>query len=460
MPRVNKTFLLAALVLAGCAHDPMAKPKGPAMPGAFSQAGAVADAKWAEAFGDSALLELIAQARKNSPDLAIARARQREATALLASANAGNQPAVSVGAGLESSRISLETGRVPLGVGIPRRTDVGAAGVKASWELDLWGREAAKSKAAEADLRAAKFTTEQADLALSAEVARLWFAVRGAREQLAFLEAEFATRLREMEIIEQTVVAGLLDSDPLSSARLAAAQAKVDEGLGRRRLAAVENALRALIGSAPGVQLPVAKGSAAMPAFGAGVPSELLLRRPDLAAAAERIDAALSREGAAIADFYPSVTLNGQAGWQADPASRVGRGSSSFWSLTPSVDLPVFDAGRREANLEVARARIDGSGAEWTKAVLGAFREVEDALADLRELAMQEELTARVLTAVRVRLTNAEARRKAGLANENEILIARRDEATAARTLSMVVWERRQVAVRLAAATGGGWSAK
>ena len=460
MLRANKTFLVAALVLAGCAHDPMAKPKGPVAPAAFSQGGAVADAKWAEAFGDAALLDLIAQARQRSPDLVIARARQREAVAFLLATNAGDQPAVSVGAGLESSRISLETGRVPLGVGIPRRTDVGAAGVKASWELDVWGREAAKTKAADADSRAAKFTAEQADLALSAEVARLWFAVRGAREQLAFLEAEFATRLREMEIVEKTVGAGLLDSDPLSSARLAAAQAKVDEGLGRRRLAAAENALRALIGAAPGDKLPEAKGSVAMPTFGAGVPSALLLRRPDLAAAAARLDAAISREGAAIADFYPSVTLNGQAGWQADPASRIGRGSSSFWSLTPSLDLPLFDAGRREANLEVARARIDGSGAEWTKAVLGAFREVEDALADLRELALQEDLTARVLAAVRVRLANAEARRQAGLANENEILIARRDEAMAARTLSMVVWERRQVAVRLAAATGGGWSAQ
>jgi NodT family efflux transporter outer membrane factor (OMF) lipoprotein len=460
MRRVNKTFLLAALALAGCAHDPSAKPAGPSIPAAFSQAGVVADAKWAESFGDPALLGLIARARRNSPDLVIARARQREAVALLVAANAGDQPAVSVGAGLESSRISLETGRVPLNFGIPRRTDVGAVGVKASWELDVWGREAAKSQAADADSRAARFTAEQADLALSAEVARLWFAVRGAREQLAFLETEFATRLREMEIVERTVGAGLLDSDPLSSARLAAAQAKVDEGLGRRRLAAAENALRALIGAAPGEPLPEAKGAAAMPAFGAGVPSELLLRRPDLAAAAARLDAAISREGAAIADFYPSVTLNGQAGWQADPASRVGRGSASFWSLTPSIDLPVFDAGRREAELEAARARIDGSGAEWTKAVLGAFREVEDALADLRELALQEELTGRVLAAVRARLANAEARRQAGLANENELQVARRDEALAARTLSMVVWERRQVAVRLAAATGGGWSAK
>lgn len=460
MRRANKTFLLAALALAGCAHEPAPQPAAPPVPAAFSQAGVVADAKWAEAFGDPALLDLIARARRHSPDLGIARARQREAVALLRAANAGDEPAVSVGAGLEASRISLDTGRVPLNAGIPRRTDVAAVGGKASWELDVWGREAAKSKAAEADSLAARFTAAQADLALSAEVARLWFAVRGAREQLAFLETEFATRLREMEIMEKTVGAGLLGSDPLSSARLAAAQAKVDEGLGRRRLAAVENALRALIGATPGDQLPEARGAVAMPAFGAGVPSALLLRRPDLAAAAAHLDAAVAREGAAIANFYPSVTLNGQAGWQADPASRVGRGSAGFWSLTPSVDLPVFDAGRREADLEVSRARIDGSAAEWTKAVLGAFREVEDALADLRELALQEELTGRVLAAVRERLVNAEARRRAGLATESEVTAARRDEALAARTLSMVVWERRQVAVRLAAATGGGWTAK
>ena len=461
MRRASKSFLAAAaLALAGCAHAPSERPKAPPAPAAFSQAGAAADAKWAEAFGDPALLGLIAQARRNSPDLAIARARRREAVAALTIADAGDQPAVSVGAGLESSAISLETGRIPLGFGIPRRTDVAAVGVKASWELDVWGREAAKTAAADADARAARFTAEQADLALVAEVARLWFAVRGAREQLGWLEAEFATRLREMEIVERTVAAGLVDSDPLSSARLAAAQAKVDEGLGRRRLAAAENALRALVGAPPGEVLPEAKGAVAMPPFGAGVPSELLLRRPDLAAAAARLDAAISREGAALADFYPSVTLNGQAGWQADPASRLGRGTTGFWSLTPSVDLPVFDAGRREAGLEAARARIDGSGAEWTKAVLGAFREVEDALADLRELARQEELTGRVLDAVRVRLANAEARRKAGLAHDAELSAARRDEAVAARTLSMVVWERRQAAVRLAAATGGGWSDK
>lgn len=457
MRPVNKSLLIAAALLVGCAHEPAAVPVLPAVPAAFSQTGAAANAQWAEAFHDPALLGLITQARRQSPDLAVARARQGEAVALLRAA-AGNDDAVfSLGLGQEASRISVANGRFP--PGIPRRTDVTVLGAKASWELDLWGRAAANTAAATADVRAAQFSAAQADLALAAEVARVWFAVRGAREQLTYLETEFTLRYQEMALIEQTKAAGLIDSDPLASARLAAAQAKVDEGLGRRRVAAAENALRTLVGALPGSVLPVAQGTATMPVFGAGVPSELLLRRPDLAAAAARLDSAVAREGAARADFYPSLTITGQGGWQADPTSRIGQGAAGFWSLAPALDLPIFDAGRREANLEVTRARIDGAGAEWTKVVLLAFREVEDALADLRELAQQEELTARVLAAVRERLANAQARQQAGLANANEISLAQRDESLAARTLSAVVWERRQVAVRLAAATGGGWSA-
>jgi multidrug efflux system outer membrane protein len=456
MRPASKSLLVAAALLAGCAHEPAERPSTPVAPAAFSGAPSpAATSDWLAKFADPDLTALVARARKGNPDIAIVRARQREADAVLVAAGGALQPTLSAQAGLESSRISLETGRVPVGLGIPRRTDVAGLGVKASWELDFWGRKAATAAAAEKDAQASAASVAQADLAVAAEVARVWFAVRGAREQVACLEAEFAARFREMEIVERSVVAGLLPTDPLSTAKLAAAQAKVDEGLGRRRLAAAENALRALIGAAPGEALPVARQVAAMPAFGAGVPSEVLRRRPDVVAAALRFDAAVSREGAALADFYPTVTLNGQAGWQADPASRVGRGSSSFWSLAPTIDLPVFDGDRREANLEVTRARMAGAAAEWQKVVLTAFREVEDALADLRELELQEKLTEQVHVAVQERLANAEARRRAGVANEAEVVVARRDEAMARRTLSLVVWERRQAAVRLAAATGG-----
>lgn len=449
-------LILALALLAGCAAAPAPRPAAPVAPKAFTAAGAPATRVWTEAFADPALKELVARARKASPDLAVARARHREALALLRAEGAGDEPAVTASAGVESSRISVANGRFP--PGIPRRTDVTAVGLRASWELDFWGRQASAVRAAAEDARAAALTADQADLALTAEVARLWFAVRAAREQAACLSQEFAAREREMGILEKSVAAGILSEDPLSSARLAAAQAKVDEGLGLRRLAAAENALRALIAADPGFALPASGAPAAMPAFGPGLPSDLLMRRPDLAAAAARFDAAVAREGAALADFYPSVTLGGQAGWQADPASRIGKGAAGFWSLAPSVDLPIFDAGRREAGLEAARARMDGAAAEWTRAVLNAFREVEDALADLRELALQEDLTARVVEATRERLRNAEARHRAGVAPEAEVIANARDEALARRTLAGVVWERRQAAVRLAAATGGGWT--
>jgi len=452
-------LILAAALLAGCASAPGVRPSAPAAPSAFTAVGAPAGAGWVEAFADPALGELVARARRASPDLVVARARHREALALLRAEGAGDEPALVASAGVEASRISVANGRFP--PGLPRRTDVTAVGLHASWELDFWGRQAAAVRAAAGDARAAALTADQADLALTAEVARLWFAVRAAREQAACLSQEFTAREREMQILEKSVAAGVLPEDPLSSARLAAAQAKVDEGLGLRRLAAAENALRALVAAEPGSALPAsAGGPAAMPAFGPGLPSELLVRRPDLAAAAARLDAAVAREGAAVADFYPSVTLGGQAGWQADPASRIGKGAAGFWSLAPSVDLPLFDAGRREAGLEAARARLDGAAAEWTRAVLEAFREVEDALADLRELARQEELTGRVVEATQERLRNAEARHRAGVAPEAEVVAAMRDEALARRTLAGVVWERRQAAVRLAAATGGGWTPK
>jgi multidrug efflux system outer membrane protein len=424
-------------------------------PAAFTTTGLAATTGWLEKFQDPALAELIARARVGSPDLGIVRARQREAEAVLVAAGGSLQPTLSAQAGIDASRISLETGRIPFAAAVPRRTDVTGLGVRASWELDFWGRKAATVAAAESDAQASAAAVAQADLALTAEVARVWFAVRGAREQVACLEIEFAARYREMEIVRRSVEGGILPTDPLSSARLAAAQAKVDEGLGRRRLAAAENALRALIGAGPGTALPAAAQRAAMPAFGAGLPSELLQHRPDVRAAALRFDAAVAREGAALADFYPSVTLNGQAGWQADPASRIGRGSSAFWGLAPNIDVPLFDGSRRAANLEVTRARLAGSAAEWQKVVLHAFREVEDALADLRELALQEDLTEQVQVAAQDRLKNAEARLRAGVATEIEVNVARRDEALARRTLSMVVWERRQAAVRLAAATGG-----
>lgn len=468
MPRLKlpSKVLLAAALLAGCASAPdtaTAPREVAVVRWSAANHSARAGAAWWKAFGDPALSELIERALRGSPDLDIAAARVREARAFANVADADRLPRLDAQLAQQAQRVSGETGRnFP---GMPRRSDITSAGLQLSWEIDLWDRTGSLAAAALADARAASLNEDAARVSLAAEVARNWFAVRSARETLACLEAEFAARMEELALTERRFKAGLLDGDPVSQAKLLAAQAKAAEADGRRRLGALENALRVLIGASPAVELPVttldpagpATLAATMPDFGPGISSELLLNRPDLRAAEQQVDAAVAREGAARAEYYPRVNLVGDAGWQADPAARLGRGSSGFWSLTPSISLPIFDGGRIAANDEAAQARFDLARASYRKAVLNAFREVDDALVDIREIGTQEMLAGKVVEAVRERLANAEARAKAGLADSSEVLAARLDLYLARRTLAGYGWERRQAAVRLAAATGGGW---
>lgn len=461
----SKALLLAA-ALAGCASgDAPERPDVDALAGQVrlaAPAGARADAAWWRAFGDRELDTLVAQALRDNPDLAVAAARVREARAAVLALDAELLPRLDAQLALASRRISNQTGQnFP---GLPRRSDVGSAGIQLSWEVDLWGRAADRAQAALADAEAAAFRAADAETALAAATTRAWFAVRLAREDLACLQGDFASRMADINLVERRQVAGLVDGDALSSARLAAAQAKAAELDATRRLAAAENGLRVLLGLPAGAALPGAAPDpdqapdlARQPAFGPGLPSELLLARPDLRAAARGLDAALAREGAARAEFYPRLLLVGDAGWAADPAGNLGRAGSGFWSLTPSLTLPVFDGARNAAGLEQARARVDLAAAEWRKAVLNAFREVDDALVDLRDIAVQEDLARRVLEAVSERLANAQSRLKAGLADQLEVEAARRDLLLARRTYVGYAWERRQAAVRLAAATGGGF---
>lgn len=464
MIRPNKKFLaLAALLLVGCVHEAAVRPDGLTPVSEFSSKisdGKVADAQWWKSFKDTNLDVLIEKALKANPDLAIAQAHWREARASVAAVNAQLLPRVDAQASYQSNRTSAESGRnFP---GMPRRFNTATVGGQVNWEIDFWDKNKLSSEAAIAEAVAAGYSVENAKVSLIAEVSRLWFAIQSARIDAECLSDEFKARYREMEITEKAVNAGLLSTDPLSTTQLAAAQAKLDMSNAARRLAAYESALRALIGAPQTEKLPVTistevKIKKVRPNFSAGIPSQLLLSRPDLAAASMKLDSAMAREGVARSDFYPSVTLNGQLGWQADPASKIGKGSSGFWSLMPAVDIPLFDGDRRESQLEVARSRIDLAGAEWRKAVLNAFREVEVTLVDIRELEDEVKLAERVLEAVTQRLENAKTRYTAGVADEREVVIATRDLALARRTHANLEFEICQATVRLAAATGGGW---
>lgn len=457
--------LLLAVALAGCASgDPSIRTDlGPlAAEARFPVGGEVAPAAWWTSFGDADLNQLVARALRENPDLAVAAARVREARAAVLAADADLLPRLDAQLAVASRRISNQTGQnFP---GLPRRSDVGSAGIQLSWEIDLWDRAGSRAQAAVADAQAAALNAAAAEVSLAASVTRTWFAVRLAREELACLQSDFSSFVVVMGLTERLVTAGLADADALATARLAAAQAKAAELDGVRRLASAENALRVLVALPSGSPLPgsmpdtaAPPAIATLPSFGAGLPSTLLLSRPDLLAAERALDAALSREGAARADFYPRLVLIGDAGWAADPIGNVGRGGSGFWSLTPSLSLPLFEGSRNAAGAEAAQARVDVASGLWKGVVLNAFREVDDALVDLREIAIQEELASRVLASVVERRLNAEARLKAGLADRIEVETAIRDVLLARRTYAGYAWQRRQASVRLAAATGGGF---
>jgi len=468
MPQLKlpSKVLLAAALLAGCA-TPSERPDSAVLSKdvhwSAESTGQRASSEWWKSFGDSNLTALINRALHDNPDMAIAAARVQEARASVTATDADLLPRLDAKLAQQDQRTSGETGRnFP---GLPRRSSVTSVGVQLSWEIDLWNHAGALSKAALNEAYAAGLNEASAKVSLAAEVARTWFAVRLQRENLACLEAEFAARMLELAHTENRFKAGIVDGDFVSAAKLAAAQAKAAEADGRRRVASAENAMRVLIGAPVGTTLPAtttdltgpATFAVVMPEMSAGVPSDLLLNRPDIQAVERQLDASLAREGAARANYYPRLTLIGDAGWQADPASRVGQGSSGFWSLTPTLTLPIFEGSRNDATLEQAQARFDIARGTYRKAVLNAFREVDDALVDIRELGTQELLAGKVVEAVRERLANAEARAKAGLTNESEVLAARLDLYLARRTLAGYGWERRQAAVRLAAATGGGW---
>ena len=464
MNRLNKNFLItSALLLVGCAHEPAVRPDGLTPVSEFSykiSEGKKVDEQWWKSFKDSNLDALIERALKANPDLAIAQAHWREARASVAVINAQLLPRVDAQGSYQSNRTSFDSGKNF--TGMPRRFDTLTVGGQVNWEIDFWDKNKLSSESAVAEAVAAGYSVENAKVSLIAEVSRLWFAIQSARIDAECLSDEFKARYREMEITEKAVNAGLLSTDPLSTTQLAAAQAKLDMSNAARRLAAYESALRALIGAPQTEKLPASISSEVKikkvrPNFSAGIPSQLLLSRPDLAAASMKLDSAMAREGVARSDFYPSVTLNSQLGWQADPASKIGRGSSGFWSLMPAVDIPLFDGDRRESQLEIARSRIDLAGAEWRKAVLNAFREVEVTLVDIRELEDEVKLAERVLEAVTQRLENAKTRYTAGVADEREVVIATRDLALARRTHAELEFEICQATVRLAAATGGGW---
>ena len=457
-PSAQLAAPLAALaLLAGCSLIPNYERPAPPVPEQFV---GVTDAKsdavptWQTYFADPALHTLIDAALNNNRDLRIALARVEEARALAGIARADRFPTVEVQGSGSRSRTPADL----TGTGQARtnsRYDL-ALGMTA-FELDFWGRVAALSDAARAQFLASDEAAKSFRVSLVGDVANTWFQLAELVERERLANDTLKSRDESLGLIRKRQEVGLTtDLDVLAAESLNESVRAQWAELKRQRMQ-TENALRLLIGMA--VTLPPPANVSNQPVLAElapGLPSEVLLRRPDVRAAEQRLIAANANVGAARAAFFPRIALTANLGTASAALSGLFGAGSGAWLFQPVLRLPLFDAGRTQANLDVAEARKVAAVADYEKTIQQAFREVADALA--ARATYGEQLTAQEanLRAQQSRLERVKAREQAGIANYLEVLDASREAFTAEQSL---VATRRQVlttAVGLYKALGGG----
>ncbi|MEO8297589.1 MAG: efflux transporter outer membrane subunit [Burkholderiales bacterium] len=458
LPLRALTALMAALILAGCASAPALSPRSlPAVPASFKEAGAPptaaplpAQGAWWQGFADPALDDLVQRADRSNHQLQAAAARVAQARALLRRADADRLPQVGLGAGAVREA-TLLTGNQP-------RTAL-SVGANLSYELDIAGRLAQGSNAATLDVREREALLQDSRRLVQAEVARSYFALRALDAERALVQSTVASYRDTLRLTERRYAAG--DIPELDVARVRSElAANESEALSlERQRSLVEHALAVLVGeAASSFGIDTADWQAALPQVPAGVPSTVLARRPDVAAAQNALQAAQARVGIAQAAWWPALTLTAAGGQASTELSDLFTTAARTWGIGLLLNLPVFDGGRREAGVARSQAEFDGAVAHLREQMLVALREVEDELAALRLLAQQEEAQGRAVGAAARVTFLSETRYRNGLVSQLDLLDAQRSELRNRRQALQVRAAQYQATVGLMRALGGGWA--
>jgi multidrug efflux system outer membrane protein len=440
--------VIAALLLATLVPDPSA---------------------WWKTYGDPVLVELVERATETNLDVRKALARIRESRALAGVARSALVPSLNWNSSAQQLRGGYQQGiiRIPQGPEsgrafvAPFETGLVSSGLDARWELSLWSAAGKQLNAARADLAAAQEAAADVRLMVAAEVARNYFEARGLERQLEVLENNRARQADVLALTRERARAGL--SPELDVERQVAELAALESEIPalRAALRARMDALAVLLADRQLAQkpLPPSPPSWTIPELGDGVPSDLLLRRPDVRAAHARILAAMARRKAARAEIFPRVLLTGLAGRQATRFPDLTLGSGNFFAIGPQLVLPIFSGGRIRAGIEAADARLEQARLEYELELLVAFQEAEDAIAAYR--AQQERIRKleQARTSARSSLDLSLDLYRAGLADYLNVLDAQRNVLELERALAEAQSNSLVQSVLLFKALAGGWPA-
>jgi NodT family efflux transporter outer membrane factor (OMF) lipoprotein len=455
MKRIFPVVLM--LAVAGCATtSPVLEPQVTAAP-AWNQPGdaaaSVPTATWWQAFGSAELQSLVDEALRGSPDLAIAVERVRQAEAEVRVAGASLFPSLNLGFGTSANATRTD--------GRTAKSEGSSTSLTASYEVDLWGKNAAGVRGAEASLQATRYDHDTARLTLIAGVATAYIEVISLRGRVAVARENLAIAERVLNLVQARARNGAVS--PLDVARQEATVLSLRaallplEQLERQTLAA----LAVLVGRVPeGFDVQAkALAEVSVPAINPGLPAELLVRRPDLAAAEAQLVASNANLSAARAALLPSIQLTGSAGVASGALLAVLGGPTASVALAASVLQPIFDGGRLKGQVSIAESRERELAQNYRKAILAAFADVEKALVAGSKLSERELLQSQVLDRAREALRLAEVRYREGADDLLTVLDAQRTLFDAQDQLAQIRRDRLEAAVALYKALGGGWQA-
>jgi multidrug efflux system outer membrane protein len=475
-PSIKPAALLgAAALLSACSMAPPyqrpAAPVAAAFPSDSAGTGArtsvpvplpanartAVDTGWRDYFADARLQQLIGAALENNRDLRVAALRIEEARAQYNVQSADLLPNLNASAGVTRAKTPAflsSSGQSSIG----KRYDVGVS--VSSFELDFFGRVKSLNDAALASYLATEEARQAAQIALVAQVAQAYYTERAYAEQYALAQQTYEARARTYNLTQQRAEAGASSRLDLRSNETLMETARASALTLARQRAQAENALTLLVGQPPngasGGGMPNDQQLDTLSALPAGLPSELLTRRPDIRAAEQRLKAANANIGAARAAFFPRIGLTAAVGSSSPALHGLFDSGSGSWSFAPQLTLPIFDAGRNSANLTLTEVRKNIAVADYEKTIQTAFREVADALAARDYLGEQVNAQRAVQEAQADRLRLLQLRFDNGVASSLDVLDAQRELFSAQQSLVQARLLRTTTAIDLYRTLGGG----
>ncbi|WP_321867590.1 efflux transporter outer membrane subunit [Paraburkholderia tropica] len=410
---------------------------------------------WKDYFTDPVLQGLIAEALDYNKDLQLAIQRVEEARAMYGIRRADQFPTIGVEADLARARVPAQLS----GYGVPVTASQYQVGIGlASWELDFWGRVANLKEAALQNYLATDAARQAVTLTVVEQVANSYLSLRELDERITLTQQTIASRKESYRIFTRRHEVGAISRLDLKQVETLWRQAEALGAQLQQERATRVNALQLLVGKPidmPHIDVKL-DDHAVMRDLPPGLPSDLLTNRPDIVAAEFQLRGANANIGAARAEFFPKITLTGAFGTASTQLSDLFTGPSRAWNFGPSVSLPIFDMGRRESNLEVAKSQRDQAVTSYERAVQSAFRDVADALAAREWLAEQVETLRATEAAQAERARLAQLRYDHGASPFLEVLDAQRDLLAVQQQLVQTRRAYLSSRVSLYAALGGG----